>query len=374
MDGVHLNRMPLERYKQYIRDLIKPADDVFSNDVDIDSPVLSQTERKKNCVNGEKCLSEDKVENMLKKIYDLMTEDKKKQDEEDKQILLCEEKIGAAIEVTDKISTRFASLQISTAKIKEEMDALSNSQRRNILIIKKLEKDEELKLPEKDMRARSTIIKNLLVEQLKKLPEANQKNFIIKSIFVIRSPEFPNQFQDIRVFCLTPSDATEIRNRILKAKVDKVSPWTNIEIQNDPVRATRVRIYLLQAIARKMRPKHDGDVIVSKYSDAPNLILKKDGGTTGQYSYVQAIIKFGHMLSTDDTERAQNTAGPVYNCSLKDYFLILDDKNLPDQVPTPRPSSVSDAPKDPAPSSFASAVKRKHKEDMDNYKKTKRNK
>jgi len=367
LDGVHLERLALERFKKYIKDQIKPADEEFSNDdeVRIDSPILSQPE-KHVCNEGITCHSQQRVEGMLQKLYDLMSEDKERQKVQEKQIKNCEEKVTNIEVRSDKIDLKFSSLQISTAKLKEDMDSLSNSQRRNVLIIKKLDKDPNLKLPT-DMRAKSIIIKNLLIEELKKLPVAHQKEFAIRSIFVIKSPEFPNQFQDFRLFCLSPADATEIRNRILKAKSMKSAPWSNIEIHNDPVRSTRVRLFLLQAMARKMRPKHDGDIIVSKYADAPSIILKKDNKTIQQLSYVQAIIKHGHLLSTDDVERASNIAGELFYGSMRDYFLVLEDKSLPDKIPTPRPSSVSDATTNKGPSSFASGVKRKHREDLDNY-------
>jgi len=360
-DGIHLNPMALERYKQYIRDVIHPPDDEYAS-----SPILSQPFGGEA---GKQNYTKDEVAEMLGKIYGLMTEDRVKYDRHEKNISLCENAVISISEKVDlnaeKTQLQFSTLQISTAKLKEELDALTNAQRRNILIIRKLEKDSSVVLPE-DMPSKSKAVKEFFINKVKSLPVAHHKEFNVRSIFILKTPDSSTLYQDFRLFCVTPADATEIRNRILKARSQTISPWKQIEISNDPVRSTRVRIFLLQAIARKMRPTFDGDVIVNKYSDSPNLILKKNNRTVGQFSFVQAILKHGHLLSVDDVERAKVIAGIMFIGSLKDYFLVIEDTAIPEQIPTPRLSSVSDVVEPRPPESYANTLKKRLHDDAAN--------
>jgi len=83
-----------------------------------------------------------------------------------------------------------------------------------------------------------------------------------------------------------------------------------------------------------------------------------------QFTYVQAVLKHGNLLTTDDIERARGIAGLLYQGSLKDYFLIIEEVALPETIPAPRPSSVSGQPiTTEFRSSFVSVLKRKLEED-----------
>jgi len=57
--------------------------------------------------------------------------------------------------------------------MKEEIDSIANSQRRNILVIWKMEKEPNVSLPT-DMNNKSVIIKKLFIEKVASLPGANQ--------------------------------------------------------------------------------------------------------------------------------------------------------------------------------------------------------
>jgi len=200
-DGVHLNKLPLERFKQYVWDQISSGSDDEVSPMDDDlvrSPILSQPTSNED-VNMDELMRNGRVEEMLVKIYALMTEDRQSQKVQKKQIADCEDKVEKVAEQSEKLSIKFSSLQISTARMKEELDSISNAQRRNILVVRKLEKESNVQLPT-DMKNKGILIKRLFTEKISSLPMANQKDFMIKSIFVLKTPENPSCYQDFRVF------------------------------------------------------------------------------------------------------------------------------------------------------------------------------
>jgi len=105
------------------------------------------------------------------------------------------------------------------------------------------------------------------------------------------------------------------------------------EVTNDPTKATRVRIFLLQCVARKQRSNYDGEIMVNKFSDAPNIIYKQNGRVKKQLSFVDAMVQHGKLINSEEIIMAKRIAGRAYEGSLKEYFLILKDADSPNALP-----------------------------------------
>ncbi|MBF0209110.1 MAG: hypothetical protein HQK53_19805 [Oligoflexia bacterium] len=97
---------------------------------------------------------------------------------------------------------------------------------------------------------------------------------------------------------------------------------------NDPVKSTRVRIFLLQAIARKLREADTtkkADISVSRYSDTPTITFRREGRVIKQMSFVEAVTSHGRLVSFEEIAKARRIAGQVYTGVLENYFIIVPD-------------------------------------------------
>jgi len=384
MDGVHLKKLALDRFKDYIRDSLNPlnwAEEMLEGEgqgAEVRSPILSQPRSSApnlDDTTDKESYSKNEVMVMLRQLMNCMNENTSSIKENQNRLNKNSNeivKVQVSVDkLTDLVHRNDIAQHISTARVKEEMDSISNSQRRNVLVLKKLGKDPNLKLST-DYRIRGKEVKSHLLGLLRVLPTTDVTEISVRSIYVFRTDENQDFLQDFRIVCGSVVEATEIRNRILKAKSEKKNPWVQIEINNDPTKATRVRIFLLQAVARKLRAQNQGeDILVNRYSDSPNLIIKKNGRTIKQLTFVDTMLQYGGLVTQDEADRAKGMAGKIYKGSLKDYFLILEeDEVLPASIPKPRPSSVSDGAGNLADSvqqqhrsSYSSAFKRRREND-----------
>lgn len=76
-------------------------------------------------------------------------------------------------------------------------------------------------------------------------------------------------------------------------------------------------------------------------------------------SFVDAILQYGEKINQDEATKAVKIAGKMYENCLRDYFLILSDKNLPMiPIPSPRPTTTLSDP-NVIQASISNALKRK---------------
>jgi len=317
-DGVHYKDLPLIRFREYIKEIIHPTKS-WAEEVATSNPIRSPspTRSPEPMENGNGMIRLSDVQAMFKQLLDQNSSNGRKID-------VTDEKLS---KVTQDTKDLYVKHHINAAKLKEDIDALHNGQRRHMIVIKKVTKVE--KLVGKDYKEKAAKFLPKLREMLNALPQVNMPKPNILSLYIIPILENDNFYQDLRITCQTQRDAIEIRNRVLNARQSKIKPWINAEVSNDPVKSTWVRIFLLQCIARKHRPTFDGKIMVNKFSDSPNILYKKNGRIIKQLSFVDAVVKHGNIISEEDRVRAKRIAGRAYEGSLKEYFLILKEDNSP---------------------------------------------
>lgn len=264
----------------------------------------------------------------------------------DRQILLKNSRmldnIGSKLFKTDeKIETLEAKVAhqinkslIQTARMSERMDGLENRSRRNFVVLRLVKIDPAIKIPEA-MREKADFLLSYITLEIGKISPIAKGTVGVKSIFLIPAGGGGGYIQDVRLLCSSNEDAVEIRQRLLKAKEDKVGTWTDVEISNDPVKATRVRISLMQAVTRQINKGGDQEAVVSKYLDSPTLIIRNSGRVIKNLSFVDTILQYGEKLSAEDLQKAAKIAGRSFPNQMECTFLILKDDETDVSIPTP---------------------------------------
>ncbi|MBF0208773.1 MAG: hypothetical protein HQK53_18050 [Oligoflexia bacterium] len=306
-DGVHLTDMPLVRYRQYIKEIIQPpqswADEMLETEPDVETVV------------GDGDVAG--IHTKLDKLIQAMSSNTSNNDTKFNKI---------ESSIKDLKNTNL----VSFARIKEDLDSEANARRHNIIVIRRFPMPNGFK-PEGTARATANKIKDIFVNEVRKVPKISDDDFIVRSIYLIPVPEKTGFFQDFRLVCAEVGNAVEIRNRIIKARKEKLRGWEDVEVSNDPVKSTRVRIFLLQCIARKLREmavNKDEEISVNRYSDTPNIIFKRDGKVVRQLGFVSAVSTHGEMVEVNDITKARRIAGKVYAGSLENYFVIVPEETI----------------------------------------------
>lgn len=316
-DGVHLRERTIQRLKEYVRE------NILVN-------LASQNNRKRQRTQEPNDDLDDLDENLT-----------------ERQLLLRNSRIldtiSAKLSKTDetmakmdkRIDNNFSNYLIQSARTNERLDAMENKSRRNLLILRLVKLDTNGKLPD-PIRERADYITSYISLEVNKMAPIYKQSAIIKSIFLIPTGGDRNYLQDLRLTCGSIEDAVEIRQRILKAKEAGNMVWNEVEVSNDPVKSTRVRISIMQAIARQINRVGDQEAVVTKFIDSPTLIIRNSGRVIKNLSYVDSILQYGEKLSPEDIEKGMKIAGRSYQGQMENNFLILRDTDKPPVIPTPR--------------------------------------
>ena len=97
-------------------------------------------------------------------------------------------------------------------------------------------------------------------------------------------------------------------------------------VSNDPNKSTRVRICVLQAMAKRLAPlpANSGKTIfVSRFDVRPQLCFKFAGRVEKRFDYVTAIEKYRSVLTEEDKVAARKVAGKTFSEDDLRQFIVL---------------------------------------------------
>jgi len=222
---------------------------------------------------------------------------------------------------------------VGTARVMEEMDGVKNYLHRNMVVLRQCIIPNGFVMP-RVMKDKAEAIRILMLEQLAKLPAIQKTDVTVSSVFIFRVGATTTTFPDFRMTCGSNDDATEVKFRILAARETGQGIWSGCDVSSDTVKATRVRIAILSAIARELRVKEQ-DVSVNRFIDSPTLIIRKDSKIVKQLTYVDAVLEYGELVSPDDIARARRIAGQTMKGQLEQAFLIIKEIGVSHNIPVP---------------------------------------
>jgi hypothetical protein len=212
------------------------------------------------------------------------------------------------------------------ARTREEIDAGTNRSKEDRIIINGL--TSATPLPE-DQRQRIEALKEIATGVFGKLIPG----FEGKIIYLSQSKQnSPQPIMEVKL------DKAEHAIALRKAFADKrkkkeLEPeLENLFMANCVNLATRVRVDILKAIARRLTNKDDL-AYVAGFTSRPMMHIRAAGAPAANtrpnksFTFIDSVSRFGKMLSIEDLETAYGRAGRSFNGQLQQNFVVLNERD-----------------------------------------------
>jgi len=212
---------------------------------------------------------------------------------------------------------------LTFARIREEVDATSNKAKEDRVIINGL--TSKTPIPT-EIRPRIEMLKKLA----KDLFELLIPNFEGKIMFVSQGKVQDTALPIIEVKLDNPENAARIRKAFAEKRRKNELPaeQKNLFITNVSTLATRVRIDVLKAIARKLSTDKEM-AYVSGFVSRPMMHIKKMPVTQTSkplksFSFIDSVAKYGDLVADEDLSSAYFRAGRAFDGQLEQNFVLLN--------------------------------------------------
>ena len=206
-----------------------------------------------------------------------------------------------------------------TARLREELDAISNAKKEDKLVITGLSSKTPMPTSSDEKRA---WLHKIVGEILDKIIPESSKHVVFSSLGNRNSKIIPL----VEVKMDSRDLAMKIR-REFSAKKKADQDLGRIFIANSVTLATRVRIDILKAIAKKFSNDKE-DLSVSAFVSRPVIhIRSKDGRTRyGTFNFSDALSKYGANLTINELGDAYKRAGAAFRGQLQQNFVVLNEQ------------------------------------------------
>jgi len=211
------------------------------------------------------------------------------------------------------------SLHLRTAKQAELLDSHSNTLNLNVVMISGIPSS-QFRADDGELPRVKTVMDKLI--KFTPLLTSGVK-FAIYAKY-IKHPE--DKLPNIKAFFINSDTALAFRDAANKLRIAKKEFWASIYVSNDPTKATRVRICVLQAIAKRLAPlpaNAGKTIFVSRFDVKPQLCFKFSGRVERRFDYVAAIEKYRSVLKPEDKEAAKKVAGKTFSDDDLRQFIVL---------------------------------------------------
>ena len=135
----------------------------------------------------------------------------------------------------------------------------------------------------------------------------------------------PGTFPKIKAIFDSNESAFEFRSEATAARRRRDRPWATAFVSNDPTKGTRVRIEVLQQLAKVAQTTVEGrgaEILVSKFEARPMLIFKRGGKAYKRLPYIEALQRFGKLVDPREYELARKIGGREYEGRMGTVFGI----------------------------------------------------
>ena len=146
----------------------------------------------------------------------------------------------------------------------------------------------------------------------------------------------------------SPEQALDLRKAYAEKRKNKslAKDLESLFISNCVSLATRVRVDVMKAIARRLTNREDL-AYVAGFTSRPMMHIRKAGPPTPttkplkSFSYIDTVTRFGHLVNIEDLETAYGRAGRSFNGQLQQNFVVLNER---DQIQLQSVSRTTRAP------------------------------
>ena len=213
------------------------------------------------------------------------------------------------------------------ARSREETDSVTNKAKEDRVLVNGLKSASPLPSDQK-----------LKIEALKlivgKIFEMLIPGFDGKIVYLIQGKTQGQPIPMVEVKMDTPEQAISLRKAFAEKKKNKSlgAEYESLFMANCVSLATRVRVDVLKAIARRVTSRDDL-AYVAGFTSRPMMHIRKAGLPSPatrplkSFSYIDAVTRFGHLVKVDDLETAYGRAGKSFNGQLQQNFVILNERD-----------------------------------------------
>jgi hypothetical protein len=213
------------------------------------------------------------------------------------------------------------------ARSREETDAATNRIKEERVVMNGLKSATPLPA---DPRTKIEALKKITAEVF----EALIPDFQGKIIYLSQGKGHGKPIPMVEVRLEKAEHAIALRKAYAdKRKNNKLGrDFETLFISNSVSLATRVRVDVMKAIARKLTNKDDL-AYVAGFTSRPMMHIRKAGAPSPpmrplkSFSYIDSITKFGHLVDVEDLETAYGRAGTSFNGQLQQNFVVLNERD-----------------------------------------------
>ena len=240
-----------------------------------------------------------------------------------KRIAVVEKEIGQLNkDLTEKnrdILERRLQDSLVTARMREELDFISNTKKEDKIIITGL--TSKTAMPESGEEKR-TWLNTLVGEILDKIEPEASKHVTFTSLGSRNSRIIP--VVEVKL------DSSELAKKIRKGFGEKKKSgqdFGRVFVANSVTLATRVRVDILKAISK--RNTNDKETFsVSAFVSRPVLHIrsKESGKSMGTFNFSDALARYGSNLTAAELGEAYRRAGSAFKGQLQQNFVVLNEQ------------------------------------------------
>jgi len=240
----------------------------------------------------------------------------------------------------DELMKRKLSGNLMFARIREEIDSVANKNKEDRIVMSGIVSKSPLPV---EMKARIEMLKEIAMGVFRFLIP----NFDGKISFVSQGKGQGRLLPMLEVRMERVDSAVAIRKSFAEKNKNKqlTGDYEKLFISNSVSLATRVRIDILKAIAKKVTTAEDQAYVVG-FISRPIMHLRKksdrrDTKPYKSYTFVDAVENFGRQIYAEDLESAYNRAGKAFTGQLQQNFVVLNDEKQVSSTSTSATSSTS---------------------------------
>jgi len=210
------------------------------------------------------------------------------------------------------------------ARVREETDASTNKAKEDRVVINGLSSPNPLPAdPKLKIEALKTIVAGIF--------ESIMPGFGGKIVYITQGKQLSTFLPMVEAKLDKIELAVAMRKAFAeKKKKNLLSPeHANLFMSNSVNLATRIRVDIMKAIARKISNK-DEVAYVAGFTSRPTMHIRAAGaGTTTRplksFSFIDSVSRFGRMLVRADLKTAYGRAGRSFNGQLRQNFVVLNE-------------------------------------------------
>jgi hypothetical protein len=229
-------------------------------------------------------------------------------------------------ELKDDINRRRIDDSLVTARIREELDFLSNTRKEDRIILTGL--TSRVPIPVAELEKKKWI-KDLVGDILNQVEAGSAE----RMLNVIQGWKGKNIIPLVEVRMENAEVAQKIRKQFA-AKKKAGQNFGKVYLSNSVTLGTRVRIEIMKAMAKCFANEKE-IMYVSSFSSRPMLHLRpKDSGSrTMAFNFGDALTRYGMQMRQGDLGEAYRRAGVSFQGQMQQNFVVLYDTRPPSVAP-----------------------------------------